>query len=664
MADELPPPQDTPPPIRFYTFCNDSQKSDVPYNRDNFTLLQPDHGTDVNDANLASIPFPSHRFRSKCARHDDFYSCFVWVDPDSDSDDDDDTHYAKLHVNTAPHSYVESHVNAISHDHFPNIDLMQRLEQVWTKEQWETWTRTMYKPKGKKVHPKNVPLPDGIKPGGDVNGLSDTAKGLVVERGSRLTPERLAKMKIGGGFLSDAEKQLFVDILFEYEGAVAFDDTEMGLVSVDIEPPVEIHTVPHEPWQQQNLRLPKAMQDTATAIVKEKLELGILEHSQGPYRSRYFIVQKKNGSWRLINDVQPLNGVTIRESGMPLSTDEFSEDFAGYPITSAVDYYSGYYQIPLHVASRDMTAFTVPDIGLVRMTRLLQEWMNSVPCFQRVIGKVHWQLIPHNCRPFIDDTALKGPKDRYDNAEYAPGIRRFVWEHAPIFRQFMRDCWTAGMTISGLKSSIGMPGIKIVGFLCDEDGRRPQPRKVQCILNWPTPKTLRQAHGFIGVVVYYRIFIAGFAIIAVPIFLLFKKGHRFEWTDECADAMTKLKTALVNAPVLTTLDFSVGVLGIELGIDASTTIGWGAVLSQYKDDGKLHPARYESGILLGMDHPRWCRGVAGGNPGNPENPESQDTCINMPISTHSSVPNLLNSSTHRSVPIQTPTDLVRPREEV
>ena len=60
-------------------------------------------------------------------------------------------------------------------------------------------------------------------------------------------------------------------------------------------------------------------------------------------------------------------------------------------------------------------------------------------------------------------------------------------------------------------------------------------------------------------------------------------------------------------------------------------------------------------IVLGMDHPRWCRGVAGGNPWNPENPERQDTRINMPISTHSSVTNLLHSSAYRSAPTQTPT---------
>ena len=149
----------------------------------------------------------------------------------------------------------------------------------------------------------------------------------AVPRGSRLTPERLASIKIGNGFLSDAERQLFVDILFEYERAIAFDDSEVGLLDSAIEPPVVILTVPHEPWQQQNLRLPKAMEEAATEIVKEKLQHGLLEFSQEPYRSLYFLVAKKpKGAWRLINDVQQLNKATIRGLGMPPAVDEFSED--------------------------------------------------------------------------------------------------------------------------------------------------------------------------------------------------------------------------------------------------------------------------------------------------------------------------------------------------
>ena len=288
---------------------------------------------------------------------------------------------------------------------------------------------------------------------------------------------------------------MFIDILFEFEGAIAFDDSEMGLLNPAIEPPIHIHTVPHIPWQQQNIRLPKAMQEAATEIVKEKLQHGTFEFSQGPYRSRYFLVEKsQKGTYRLINDVQPLNKVTIHDSGLPPAVDEFSENFTGYLISSAIDYYSGYYQIPLDMESRDLTAF-MTALGLLRVTRLPQGWTNSVAVFVRVIGKVHWRQIPHFVWPFIDDCGIKGPKDRYGDeiivvevSTGEVGVRRFIFEHAEIFRTFMRDCWMAGLTISGTKSAIGMKGIEIVGFLCNEEGRKPDPRKVVKILDWPTAR--------------------------------------------------------------------------------------------------------------------------------------------------------------------------------
>ena len=467
--------------------------------------------------------------------------------------------------------------------------------------------RTLYKRKGKKVLPANVPLEGGAPPGGGING--DTVKEdsgfkpTWVPRGSRLTPERLAKMRIGNGYLSEVEKQLFVDVLFDYEGAVAFEDSEMGLLNPAIEPPIHINTVPHVPWQQQNIRFPKVMQEAIAEMVKDKFRAGILEFSQGPYRSRYFLVEKHvKGTYRFINDVQPLNRITIRESGLPPSVDEFSEDFAGYPITSAIDYYSGYFQVPLAMESRDLTAF-MTDLGLMRITRLPQGWTNSVSVFVRVIGKVHGRQIPHQVRPFLDDMGIKGPKDRYGEEEVEADtslgrvmVRRFVKEHAEIFRVFMKDCWMAGLTISGAKSSIGMRGIEIVGFLCDEEGRRPDPKKVEKILGWPIPRNTREARGFIGIAVYYRMFICGFSIIAAPIFVLFRKGRRFEWTEDCQTAMDTLKQAITTAPVLVALDFSLSALAMYLHVDASTTIGWGVVLSQLQSDGSVRPARFEGGI--------------------------------------------------------------------
>ena len=84
---------------------------------------------------------------------------------------------------------------------------------------------------------------------------------------------------------------------------------------------------------------------------------------------------------------------------------------------------------------------------------------------------------------------------------------------------------------------------------------------------------LRDARAFIGIVVYYHIFILNFAIIASPIFSLFRKGKLFKWTDECQLAMDTLKTKITETPVLVTLDFSTSALSIVLHVDACTTIG-------------------------------------------------------------------------------------------
>src|SRR5437762_9350173 len=135
---------------------------------------------------------------------------------------------------------------------------MANLGVVKSKKEWETFISTMYKWKDRKVRQVNRPLAHRPPPGDNVNSeplsANSSANGefkpTIVSRGSRLTPERLSKMKIGTGFLTKEEKQLFIDILFEFEGAIAFEDSEIGLLNPAIEPPIHIHIVPHVPWQQ------------------------------------------------------------------------------------------------------------------------------------------------------------------------------------------------------------------------------------------------------------------------------------------------------------------------------------------------------------------------------------------------------------------------------
>jgi hypothetical protein len=88
---------------------------------------------------------------------------------------------------------------------------------------------------------------------------------------------------------------------------------------------------------------------------------------------------------------------------------------------------------------------------------------------------------------------------------------------------------------------------------------------------------------------YWEIF-----LITVPVFELFRKEIYFSWNMERQLMMNELKRRITEAPVLNSPDFSPFALPIVLNVDASTTIGWGAVLSQHQADGTIKPAHFKS----------------------------------------------------------------------
>ena len=80
-------------------------------------------------------------------------------------------------------------------------------------------------------------------------------------------------------------------------------------------------------------------------------------------------VPKKNGTLRFIQDLQPVNKMTICNTSVGPSIDEFAEAFVGRSIYSVGDLYSGYDLFQLAVERRDITTMRTP-LDLVWMCTL------------------------------------------------------------------------------------------------------------------------------------------------------------------------------------------------------------------------------------------------------------------------------------------------------
>ena len=477
-----------------------------------------------------------------------------------------------------------------------SVDMYAEIATFRNRMDMVARVHTKYKTVDRKVRPVAEPLPadsiDRLKRVKQEPMLRDPRK-----IGHVFTESSQGKLRIGGGdFLNRAEESQFRSMLSQHGKAFAFSPSEIGCVDPQLVEPMIIFTVPHMPWNLKPIPVPRAHIPKLIELLKEKVQMGILEPSNAPYSNRWFTVPKKNGSLRFIQDLQPVNKVTIRNSGVGPVVDSFAESFAGRAIYSMVDLYSGYDQFQLAMDSRDITTMRTP-IGLVRMCTLPQGATNSVAHMMNGMNKVLRDHIPHRTMPFLDDIPIKGCLEEEKDEEIGlDGCRKFVSDHIADCEDILKNLEEAHLTISGEKSSFGRSEVRIVGHLCGPYGRKPDPAKVDGINAMEDIcKSTSEVRRFLGACVFYHIWIPHFAHIVDPLYKLLQKGQRFTWEEEHTLAMKKIKILLSSAPALRRPIYEQG-RPIFVTVDASPAgIGW--VINQEDETGDRYAIRFGAKIL-------------------------------------------------------------------
>ncbi|KAL3700490.1 hypothetical protein R1sor_018512 [Riccia sorocarpa] len=463
----------------------------------------------------------------------------------------------------------------------------------------EVLVETKYKTVAKKVKPMAASLPEDAKKQTEQvsreRSLRDAKK-----VGHKFTETTLDALKIGvDGSLLPGEKLQFREMLKNHGKAFAFKPAEIGCVDPNVVTPMIIFTVPHIPWDLRPILVPRAHLPKLIELLKEKMDMRILEPSFAPYSSRWFIVPKKTGSLRFIQDMQPVNGVTIRNAGVGPIVDEFAEAFAGRAVYSMGDLYSGYDQFQLAEGSRDVTTMKTP-LGLLRMCTLPHGATNSVAHMMNDMNKILRDFVPEKTMHFLDDVPIKGCREEEkDETLDSRGCRRYVNDHIADCEKILKRLEEVHLTLSGLKSTFGVREVVIVGHLCGWFGRKPEAAKIDAIQRIrEVCKSLSEVRRFLGMCVFYYIWIPHYAHIAKPLYALSRKGQKFRWEEKHVEAMRRLKTLLSSSPMLGRVDYNCG-RPVILTVDTSPfTIGW--AVGQDDENGNRVAVRFGARVLSSM----------------------------------------------------------------
>ena len=258
------------------------------------------------------------------------------------------------------------------------------------------------------------------------------------------------------GFLWDEEINLAFQVLMKNERALAWDDQEKGRFREDYFEPVVVPTIEYEPWTLRNIPIPPGIRAKVIEFIKEKIASGTYEPLGSSYHSKWFCVPKKNGSFRIVHDLQPLNAVTIKDAGVPPNVESYVENAAGRVLYSMADLFTGFDHAPVAEESQDLFTFQTP-LGPHWLTCLPMGWTNLVAIFQGHVTFIlqdELDVVP----PYLDDMPIIGPRSCYELQDGSfetladnLHIRRFIWEHLNDVNRILHWMLHVGGTFSGHK---------------------------------------------------------------------------------------------------------------------------------------------------------------------------------------------------------------------
>ncbi len=277
-------------------------------------------------------------------------------------------------------------------------------------------------------------------------------------------------------------------------------------------------------------------------FLAENLQLHRIRHSNSPYTSGFFLIQKKDGKFRPIQDYQNLNKWTIpNRYPLPL-INNLIYDLVGYRLFSKFDIRWGYNNIRIKKGDEWKAAFKTSE-GLFEPMVMFFGLTNSPATFQTMMDNIFQEEIAQGwLKIYIDDLIVTSEDDEQI--------------HRQRVDQVLQKIKTHDLFLKAKKCSFHKKKVEYLGMIIGQGKVEMDPIKVEGIAKWPTPTTVKDVHSFLGFCNFYRSFIANFSAMAWPLNDLTKKLHQWRWGADKQASFDMLKDLCSSYPVLRSPDWT------------------------------------------------------------------------------------------------------------
>ncbi|GFW17947.1 retrovirus-related Pol polyprotein from transposon 17.6 [Trichonephila clavipes] len=254
------------------------------------------------------------------------------------------------------------------------------------------------------------------------------------------------------------------------------------------------------------------------------------------------MVKKKDGSSRMCIDYRKLNQKLVKDKfPLPLIEDVLDTSLQEAKVYSALDLRNSFFHVDVDEDCRKYTSFIVSD-GQFEFNKVPFELNTSTGVFQRYVSSI------------------------------------------------FRDLTRKGIVISYLDDLVIPAKNEQEGYIVESGTIKPSTTKTLAVRKFPEPTTIKQVQSFLGLTGYFHKYIKDYSKIAKPLSYLTRKENLFVFGAQQKEAFEKLKKIMSEGPILHIYKYG---RKTELHTDARKQ-GYGAILLQEVEDGKLHPVYYMS----------------------------------------------------------------------